>query len=83
MKTLSSKNGSINRLKRKLHPHQSDLQDHSVQDIKDVIISASLLQISEFRFFQLSYAHWYGRDISEREIEHIFITYMFSSFVPH
>jgi hypothetical protein len=44
--------------------------------------SAALLQISEFRFFQIAHIRWFGRSINEQDMEPIFISYMFNSLVP-
>ncbi len=52
-------------------------------DIDYVAISAGLLQVSEFRFFQVAYADWYGREISTPSLEPIFTRYMFDNVVPH
>lgn len=52
-------------------------------DIRRISLSSTLLQISEFRFFQLAYRQWYGRDMYERGMESIFDDYMFGDIVPH
>ena len=47
-------------------------------------MSASrLLQITEFKFFHLAYTQWFGNEISENRLEHIFAEYMFEDIVPH
>jgi hypothetical protein len=52
-------------------------------DTSRISSSARLLQISEFRFFQLAYVQWYGRDIPDQNLEYIFVDYMFKDEVPH
>lgn len=51
-------------------------------DVEQVIVSAQLLQISEFRFFGVAYAQWYDQEISERKLEPIFTRYAFKEVVP-
>ncbi len=53
------------------------------EDLEKVASASKLLQIPEFRFFQISYFQWYGREISENHFEVIFSEYMFQDIVPH
>lgn len=50
---------------------------------EDVVSSAALLQISEFRFFHLAYERWFGHVLSDRDMEHIYVPYLFDSVVPY
>lgn len=52
------------------------------EDIDHVIISAGLLQVSEFKFFKVAYADWYGDDISDSSLEPIFTRYVYQDVVP-
>lgn len=52
------------------------------EDIDHVIISAGLLQVSEFQFFKVAYADWYGNDISDSSLEPIFTKYVYQDVVP-
>ena len=52
------------------------------EDIDHVIISAGLLQVSEFKFFKVAYADWYGDDISDSSLEPIFTKYVYQDVVP-
>lgn len=52
------------------------------EDVDHVIISAGLLQVSEFRFFKVAYADWYGDDISDSSLEPIFTKYAYQGVVP-
>jgi hypothetical protein len=61
----------------------SDIRNISVTDDERVRISSRLLNISEFRFFQISYSRCYGREISEREMEPVFSDYMMKDAIPH
>lgn len=52
------------------------------QDTLDVLAASSLLQITEFRLFELAYQRWFGRQPRERELEACFARYMFASQAP-
>ena len=58
-------------------------QYNNDSDIRRILLSSALLQISEFRFFQIAYRQWYGREISENRMEYIFEVYMYEDIVPH
>jgi hypothetical protein len=60
-----------------------DAESWTDTDTDNVIISAGILQISEFRFFKVAYSDWYGVDISDKALEPIFSNYMFRNVVPH
>ena len=68
---------------RQLLQHLDQQRNPPLTDTDHVSISAGLLQVSEFRFFQVAYADWYGREISTRSLEPIFTRYMFDNVVPH
>lgn len=51
-------------------------------DVRNVLDTAALLQVTEFNLFRMAYRHWHGRDASERSIEQFFVPYMFRSIVP-
>ena len=51
-------------------------------DIRNVLDTAALLQVTEFNLFRIAYRHWHGCDASERSIEQFFVRYMFRSIVP-
>lgn len=50
---------------------------------RDVLNTAALLETSEFNVFRLAYRSWYGKTISDDEIERFYIPYMFREVVPH
>ena len=52
-------------------------------DALAVVETSGLLAISEFRVFELAYAHWYGVETDEKTIERHFLPYMFQEQVPH
>lgn len=52
------------------------------EDVWDVLRAASLLNIGEFRLFELAFRDWYGRRASEKTIEKHFIPYMYRKRVP-
>jgi hypothetical protein len=72
-----------NRARNLIKKSVPDNQDVVGNDGGKVEISSRLLQISEFKFFQLAYSCWYGRDISEKDMESIFADYMLKDEVPH
>lgn len=51
-------------------------------DVSQVLDAAALLQVTEFRLFQIAYQSWYGRAASEKSIERYFVPYMFRAVVP-
>ncbi len=58
--------------------------DHTVpQDTLDVLAASALLQITEFRLFELAHERWFGRRAKEDELEACFAHYMFASSAPH
>jgi hypothetical protein len=52
-------------------------------DLVAVVTSAALLEVSEFRFFELAYDRWFGRPAGDGRIEPIFNDYIFRDAVPH
>ncbi len=51
-------------------------------DLAAVATSAALLEVSEFRFFELAHERWFGQPASERHCERLFLDYMFRDAVP-
>ncbi len=52
-------------------------------DVRNVLDTAALLQVTEFNLFRIAYRHWHGCDASECSIEQFFVSYMFRSIVPY
>ena len=52
-------------------------------DVRNVLDTAAVLQVTEFNLFRIAYRHWHGCDASERSIEQFFVPYMFRSIVPY
>jgi hypothetical protein len=50
---------------------------------QEVVNAASLLQVSEYQFFQIAYYRWFGRRDREREIEEAFNEYLEGNAVPY
>ena len=44
--------------------------------------TAGLLEITEFRVFQLAFGEWYGREIRDYEAEDYFTAFMYYDHVP-
>lgn len=57
-------------------------QERTPPDVLEVLTSASLLSVSEFQVFCLSYRRWFGQEADEATIESHFIPYMFRDEVP-
>jgi len=51
-------------------------------DVLEVLETAAVLSISEFRLFRLAYEAWHGREADDRIIEAHFLPYMFHDQVP-
>lgn len=51
-------------------------------DLQTLLDAVALLDISEFRLFELAYRAWYGKDAGARQLEQDFAEYMFRSTVP-
>jgi hypothetical protein len=52
-------------------------------DCTNVAYAASLLQISEFQFFQIAHLQWFGKSLPEKTMESFFCDYLFSNVIPH
>lgn len=48
----------------------------------DLLESAALLQVTEFRIFELAYKDWYGAAAKHQVVEAHFRNYMFNQIVP-
>jgi hypothetical protein len=51
-------------------------------DIVAVHRAATLLEVPEFAFFRLAYRRWHGRGVGDRELEPVFMSYLFRRRVP-
>ncbi|MDR9435428.1 MAG: hypothetical protein RI563_01020 [Thiohalophilus sp.] len=51
-------------------------------DLQTLLDAVALLDISEFRLFELAYRAWYGNDAGSRQLEQDFADYMFCDEVP-
>jgi len=58
-------------------------KDDSCKDLIAVAVSASLLQVSEFKCFQVAYEQWFGHELDAQSMENIFSTYLKELSVPH
>ena len=72
-----------NRIKSSFEENFKSKKDDSCKDLIAVAVSASLLQISEFKCFQVAYAQWFGHELDEQSMENIFSTYLKELSVPH
>lgn len=55
---------------------------NSVCDITVIIQASSLLEISEYRLFQIAHQVWYGHGIPDRRLEKLFHDYLFFETAP-
>lgn len=51
-------------------------------DSDEISYIAGMLQISEFQLFHVAHYFWFGRDISDKEMEGYFSHYMHESVAP-
>ncbi|MDY6979515.1 MAG: hypothetical protein SV201_06505 [Pseudomonadota bacterium] len=51
-------------------------------DIQTLLDAVALLDISEFRLFELAYRAWYGKAAGVHQLEQDFADYMFRNTVP-
>ena len=51
-------------------------------DVADVLETAALLEVTEFELFGIAYRRWYGAGIAERDLEQLYLPYMFHGRVP-
>ncbi len=62
-----------------MFPHIDDRLPANIQAVLD---TAALLDITEFRVFELAHVSWYGRKVEVSHIEPFFVDYMFNDIVP-
>ncbi len=55
---------------------------HIDADIVAILDASSVLEITEFQFFELAYRDWHGHKASEQQIEKYFAAYMFAERIP-
>ncbi|UCD35995.1 MAG: hypothetical protein JSU90_03950 [Nitrospiraceae bacterium] len=58
-------------------------EDPLLRDVNNVVVASMVLQISEFRLFQIAHVQWYGREIPESRLEYVFDDYLFEQRIPH
>ena len=51
-------------------------------DVQAVLDAAWALRVGEFDLFRLAYRRWFGRSEEEKDLERIFVRYMFHQRVP-
>ncbi len=59
--------------------------DYALQDLTDgerVVLSANLLDTSEFEIFRRAYLEWYGRDLDTKALGAEFSVYLHTSQAP-
>ena len=51
-------------------------------DVRDVLWTARLLEITEFEVFRVAYRCWYNKSPGDRFLEHQFVPYIFNGIAP-
>ena len=67
----------MNLLDTLLNPDHDEFPNRTI-----VVNAANLLEIGEFQFLQLAFAHWHGRDMRPEEASALFDSFMVRSEVP-
>jgi len=57
-------------------------EDKIPDDVWSVLKTSSVLNVGEFRVFQIAYKEWFGEEVDEATIEGYFTPYMFKDIVP-
>ena len=57
-------------------------KNNTEKDAARTVMASSLLQLSEFSFFELAYSRWYGRDLPESRMEPFFSDYIMRNEMP-
>lgn len=60
-----------------------DFNAHISADVAAVLDASAVLEVTEFRLFELAWRDWFGRAPDERRLERYFAAYMFAERVPH
>ena len=68
--------------KRDLTQVERDHQTALPADIECLAWAATILEVNEFKLFELAYVSWYGRQASVGEIELAFIRYLRTETLP-
>ena len=63
--------------------HCKDLGIVFQDDVEAVSFVAGLLDISEFRLFEISYFNWFGSEATKKAMDGFFNSYLKSGFVPY
>jgi hypothetical protein len=72
-----SSEDDMNLLDILLNPDHDEFPNRTI-----VVNAANLLEIGEFQFLQLAFAHWHGRDMRPDEASALFDSFMVHSEVP-
>ncbi len=56
--------------------------DDIEQDTLDVLSASSILEITEFRLFELAYERWFGEPPPQEKLEPVYTLYMFRANAP-
>lgn len=56
--------------------------DSIEQDTLDVLSASAILEITEYRLFELAYERWFGEPPKEDKVESVYARYMFRENAP-
>ncbi len=71
-----------NRTTMKSRKAQEYFNRHIDADMIAVLDASAVLEITEFKFFELAYRDWHGHKATEQLIEKYFAAYMFAERIP-
>ncbi len=60
----------------------SDQPMSTSDDVCEAVSASELLEITEFRLFELAYREWFGREADQAALEPPFVQYMFAQQAP-
>ncbi|MGI9384869.1 MAG: hypothetical protein ACR2PO_17085 [Methyloligellaceae bacterium] len=70
-------------LDRLKHKDQRYFDEKDIpNDVWSVLRTASVLNVGEFRVFQIAHKEWYAEEADDKTIERFFTQYMFNEIVP-
>lgn len=52
-------------------------------DTQQVVEAAAILNVSEFRLFELAYQDWYGVNARDNKLDAVYIPYIMCGQIPH
>jgi hypothetical protein len=63
--------------------HHNDIEESFCDDSEAVCFISSILEVSEYRLFEIAFVKWFGRETSVECMENYFWHYVETGFVPY